>query len=93
MPRRAFITGITGQDGQHLAEHLNAQGYEVFGMVLDKKRDDLFRQASDTGKPIVASHPESEVANALREIAELLAAKVSVAALSGKNEVPINIIE
>jgi GDPmannose 4,6-dehydratase len=33
MPRRAFITGITGQDGQHLAEHLNAQGYEVFGMV------------------------------------------------------------
>jgi GDPmannose 4,6-dehydratase len=33
MPRRAFITGITGQDGQHLAEHLHGQGYEVFGMV------------------------------------------------------------
>jgi GDPmannose 4,6-dehydratase len=30
---RAFITGITGQDGQHLAEFLHGQGYEVFGMV------------------------------------------------------------
>ena len=32
MPR-AFITGITGQDGQHLAEFLHEKGYEVFGMV------------------------------------------------------------
>jgi GDPmannose 4,6-dehydratase len=32
MPR-AFITGITGQDGQHLAEFLHTKGYEVFGMV------------------------------------------------------------
>ena len=32
MPR-AFITGITGQDGQHLAEFLHDKGYEVFGMV------------------------------------------------------------
>jgi GDPmannose 4,6-dehydratase len=30
---RAFITGITGQDGQHLAEFLHGQGYDVFGMV------------------------------------------------------------
>jgi GDPmannose 4,6-dehydratase len=32
MPR-AFVTGITGQDGQHLAEFLHGQDYEVFGMV------------------------------------------------------------
>ncbi len=32
MPR-AFITGITGQDGQHLAEFLHAKGYEIFGLV------------------------------------------------------------
>ena len=32
MPR-AFITGITGQDGQHLAEFLHGKGYDVFGMV------------------------------------------------------------
>jgi GDPmannose 4,6-dehydratase len=30
---RALITGITGQDGQYLAEFLAAKGYEVFGMV------------------------------------------------------------
>ncbi|CAB4367364.1 MAG: GDP-mannose 4,6-dehydratase [Actinobacteria bacterium] len=32
MPR-AFITGITGQDGQHLAEFLHGKGYEVFGLI------------------------------------------------------------
>ncbi|MET0803523.1 MAG: GDP-mannose 4,6-dehydratase, partial [Acidimicrobiales bacterium] len=33
MPRRALITGITGQDGSYLAEHLLDHGYEVVGMV------------------------------------------------------------
>jgi GDPmannose 4,6-dehydratase len=33
MRRRALITGITGQDGSHLAELLLDQGYEVVGMV------------------------------------------------------------
>jgi GDPmannose 4,6-dehydratase len=32
MPR-AFITGITGQDGHHLAEFLHDRGYDVYGMV------------------------------------------------------------
>jgi GDPmannose 4,6-dehydratase len=32
MPR-AFITGITGQDGQHLAEFLHDKGYDVYGMI------------------------------------------------------------
>jgi GDPmannose 4,6-dehydratase len=30
---RAFITGITGQDGSYLAEFLLEKGYEVFGLV------------------------------------------------------------
>ena len=33
MARRALITGITGQDGSYLAEHLLAGGYEVWGLV------------------------------------------------------------
>lgn len=33
MPKRALITGITGQDGSYLAEHLLASGYEVHGLV------------------------------------------------------------
>jgi GDPmannose 4,6-dehydratase len=32
-PRRALITGITGQDGSYLAELLLEKGYEVHGMV------------------------------------------------------------
>lgn len=31
--RRAFITGITGQDGSYLAELLLSKGYEVHGLV------------------------------------------------------------
>ena len=33
MPRRALITGITGQDGGYLARFLLDRGYEVHGMV------------------------------------------------------------
>ena len=33
MSKVAFITGINGQDGSYLAEHLLSMGYEVHGMV------------------------------------------------------------
>ena len=33
MAKRALITGITGQDGSYLAEHLLSLGYEVHGIV------------------------------------------------------------
>jgi GDPmannose 4,6-dehydratase len=32
-PKKAFITGITGQDGSYLAELLLGKGYEVHGLV------------------------------------------------------------
>jgi len=32
-PKRALITGITGQDGSYLAELLLAKGYEVYGVI------------------------------------------------------------
>ncbi len=38
-PRRALITGITGQDGAYLAEFLLGKGYEVHGV---KRRASLF---------------------------------------------------
>jgi GDPmannose 4,6-dehydratase len=31
--KSALITGVTGQDGTYLAEHLLAQGYNVYGLV------------------------------------------------------------
>ena len=33
MSKTAFITGITGQDGAYLAQHLIAQGYSVHGLL------------------------------------------------------------
>ena len=33
MKKKAFITGIAGQDGSYLSEHLLELGYEVHGMV------------------------------------------------------------
>jgi ATP-binding protein involved in chromosome partitioning len=73
--------------GEHLAQSTNTP---FLGKV---PIDQNVRIGGDTGKPIIVSHPESVVAKSLREITESLAAKVSVAALSGKNEIPINIIE
>ncbi|HCO42526.1 MAG TPA: GDP-mannose 4,6-dehydratase, partial [Gammaproteobacteria bacterium] len=39
MPRKALITGVTGQDGAYLAELLLEKGYEVHGI---KRRASLF---------------------------------------------------
>ncbi|MEW5941821.1 MAG: Mrp/NBP35 family ATP-binding protein [Chloroflexota bacterium] len=55
--------------------------------------DQNVRIGGDSGKPIMVTHPESPVAVALRGIAENLAAQISMAALSGGNEMPINIVE
>ncbi|MGH8932570.1 MAG: GDP-mannose 4,6-dehydratase [Egibacteraceae bacterium] len=37
--KRALITGITGQDGSYLAEHLLALGYEVHGTIRTTTSD------------------------------------------------------
>lgn len=55
--------------------------------------DQNVRIGGDTGKPIVASYPDSPVAKALVEIAQKIAAKASVAAMGANNSLPINIVE
>jgi ATP-binding protein involved in chromosome partitioning len=55
--------------------------------------DQNVRIGGDSGKPIVVSHPQSAVALALTEIAQKVAARLSVEAISGRNELPINIVE
>jgi ATP-binding protein involved in chromosome partitioning len=82
---RMDIFGSGG--GAHLAQITNTT---FLGSV---PMDQNVRIGGDTGQPIVVSHPESPVAKALTEIAQKIAAKVSVAALSGANELPINIVE
>ncbi|MEU5644486.1 GDP-mannose 4,6-dehydratase [Streptomyces milbemycinicus] len=50
MSKCALITGITGQDGSYLAEHLLAQGYRVWGLIrgqANPRKLRISRLASD----------------------------------------------
>lgn len=37
--KSALITGVTGQDGRHLAKLLTDKGYKVYGMINGQKRE------------------------------------------------------
>jgi ATP-binding protein involved in chromosome partitioning len=50
------------------------------------------RIGGDTGKPIVISQPETDAAQALKVLAETVAASISVAALSGSNAPTISVV-
>src|SRR5512132_2024505 len=43
MPKRAIISGITGQDGSYLAELLLDKGYEVVGTVRRSSAPNFWR--------------------------------------------------
>src|SRR5689334_7086132 len=53
--KKALITGITGQDGSYLAEHLLGLGYEVHGIVRRSSSfntariDHLYRDPHEAG--------------------------------------------
>jgi ATP-binding protein involved in chromosome partitioning len=82
---RMDIFGSGG--GEQLAQ--SSQAHFLGKVPIDQN----VRIGGDSGKPIVVSHPDSPVAQALLEIAQKVAAQVSVAALSARNELPINIVE
>lgn len=54
-PKRALLTGITGQDGSYLAELLLEKGYEVHGIIRrsstfnTSRIDHLYRDRHETG--------------------------------------------
>ncbi len=50
------------------------------------------RIGGDTGKPIIIAHPEADAAKALKMVAESVAARISVAALSGDSAPTISVI-
>jgi ATP-binding protein involved in chromosome partitioning len=54
--------------------------------------DPAVRVGGDAGYPVILSHPESPVAQALKTIAEDLAARVSVAAIQDQDIIPINLV-
>lgn len=51
------------------------------------------RSGGDQGKPIVVTNPDSKAAQALRNITEQIAAKLSVAALDGNKGIQFEVIE
>jgi ATP-binding protein involved in chromosome partitioning len=81
---RMDIFGSGG--GERLAQQA---GVPFIGAI---PMDPAVRAGGDEGKPVVVTHPDSPVAQALRKIAEDLAAKVSVAAVQQSNFVPINMV-
>jgi ATP-binding protein involved in chromosome partitioning len=52
--------------------------------------DPNVRQGGDSGKPVVITNPESPVAMALCNVAESVAARISVAAVQQANVIPVN---
>ncbi|RLS75863.1 MAG: GDP-mannose 4,6-dehydratase [Planctomycetota bacterium] len=61
-PKRALVTGITGQDGSYLAECLLGLGYEVHGLVRrsstfgTQRIEHLYRDIHDEHRPLVLHH-------------------------------------
>lgn len=82
---RLDIFGTGG--GEKLAQEADVP---FFGTIpIDAK----IRVGGDSGKPVIVEDPESPSALALCNIAEQIAAKVSVAAFSKENVVPIKIVD
>jgi GDPmannose 4,6-dehydratase len=75
--RRALITGITGQDGSYLAQHLLAQGYEVHGLFRagEPNGDRIHRHEGELEDPAVVA---SVVADARPDECYHLAAQTFV---------------
>jgi ATP-binding protein involved in chromosome partitioning len=55
--------------------------------------DAKVRAGGDDGKPVIIADPNSPAASALRGIAEVIAAKISLAALEKNNVIPITILD
>jgi ATP-binding protein involved in chromosome partitioning len=83
--QRIDIFGAGG--GERLAQ---TAGVPYIGSI---PIDQAVRVSGDNGIPVVLSAPNSPVAKALRMIAEEVAAKVSVAAFSQTNVVPIKMVD
>lgn len=76
MPKRALITGITGQDGSYLAELLLKKGYEVHGLVrrastFNRGRiDHLFSDTDTPDLPIELHYGDLGDSSSLMRILE-----------------------
>ena len=74
--RKAFITGITGQDGSYLAELLLTKGYEVHGMkrrsssINTERIDHLYKDPHGKESKLYLHYGDITDSNALYKILE-----------------------
>ena len=74
LPKRALITGITGQDGSYLAELLLDKGYEVHGLVRrsstfgTQRIEHLYRDIHEVERPLVLHHGDMADGNGLARL-------------------------
>jgi len=73
-PKRALITGITGQDGAYLAELLLAKGYDVHGIVrrsstfTTQRIDHIYQDPHESGLRLHLHYGDLTDANGLAKI-------------------------
>lgn len=73
-PKRAFITGITGQDGSYLAELLLAKGYEVHGLIrrsstlITERIDHLYQDVHTHNRPLSLHYGDMADGNCLSRL-------------------------
>jgi GDPmannose 4,6-dehydratase len=73
-PKRALITGITGQDGSYLAELLLAKGYEVHGMIRrastfnTQRIENLYEGVHSPDRPLKLHHGDMADGNGLARL-------------------------
>jgi len=72
--------------GEMLAQN---EGVPFLGAI---PMDPAVRKGGDDGKPVIVSHPQSAPAQALRSLAEQLAARLSVNAYQNQPAVTINVV-
>jgi len=74
--KRALITGITGQDGSYLAEHLLAEGYEVHGLIRrastfnTDRIDHLYQDPHEAGATLFLHYADLSDGTGLRHVLE-----------------------
>jgi GDPmannose 4,6-dehydratase len=83
VPKKALITGITGQDGSYLAEQLLEKGYEVHGLVRrsssfnTERIDAVYTDPHEQGARLFLHHGDlSESSRLARLVYEIQPAEV-----------------
>jgi len=77
-PKRALITGITGQDGSYLAEFLLKKGYDVHGLIRrastfnTDRIDHIYRDPHESGARLHLHYADLTDGNSLAKIVRVV---------------------